>query len=262
MTRALLYHDVVPRGEFSSSGFVSPDANIYKFSTGEFEEHLAAIQSRDVKPAVSIHNALASPDVLLLTFDDGGVSAIRWTADRIERHGHVGHFFITTDYIDAPGFMSRSEIVELARRGHVIGSHSCSHPALMSRCPVEQLEREWRDSTSKLADILGAPVTTASVPGGSYSQAVGAAAARAGLRVLFTSEPVSRIGNVDGCALIGRYSVQQGTSSQTAAALAAGDLLPRLQRSVYWSFKKVLKKLGGNAWIEFRKAVLAKRASR
>lgn len=262
MTNALLYHDVVPEGEFSSSGFVSPDANIYKFSIVEFEQSLAAIQSRQVKPAVPVFDALASPHAFLLTFDDGGASAIRWTADLIERFGHRGHFFVTTDYIGSPGFMSRAEIVELARRGHLIGSHSCSHPALMSRCTPQQLEREWRESLSVLSDILSAPVAIASVPGGSYSRAVGAAAARTGIRVLFTSEPTSSVGSVDGCTLIGRFSIQQGTSSQTAAALAAGDFLPQLRRSIYWNFKKGLKRLGGNAWLEFRKAVLARRSPR
>ncbi|MGB7761604.1 MAG: polysaccharide deacetylase family protein [Bryobacteraceae bacterium] len=260
MTRALLYHDVVPEGEFAASGFVSPDANIYKVSTTEFERHLSAIQSRHVKPAVSALDALDAKDAFLLTFDDGGVSAIRWTADAIERFGHIGHFFITTDQIDTPGFLSSSEIVALARRGHVIGSHSCSHPALMSRYTAQQLDREWRESAFRLSDILGTSVTIASVPGGSYSRAVGAAAANAGMRVLFTSEPTSAIGHVDGCALIGRYSVQQGTSAQTAAASAAGDLLPQLRQSVYWNFKKVLKRIGGNVWIEFRKAVLARRS--
>jgi len=38
-----------------------------------------------------------------------------------------------------------------------------------------------------------------------------------------------------------------------------GDLLQRLQLSVYWNFKKVVKRIGGNAWLQFRKAVLARR---
>ncbi len=267
MTRALLYHDVVPEGDYGGSGFVSPDANIYKFSIAEFEAHLAAMESRQVGRAVSMLDvstldASAGRDAFLLTFDDGGTSAIRWTADILERFGHVGHFFITTDYIGTPGFLSRAEIAELARRGHAIGSHSCSHPALMSRCPPLQLEQEWSESVSILSGILGTPVAMASVPGGSYSRAVGAAAARAGIRVLFTSEPTSAAGSVDGCALIGRYSVQRGTSTETAAALAAGDWLPRLQRSAYWNFKKILKRAGGQAWLEFRKAILARRAPR
>jgi peptidoglycan/xylan/chitin deacetylase (PgdA/CDA1 family) len=262
LIRALLYHDVVAEGGFAASGFVSPDANIYKFTTAEFAGYLAAIRARGVKPAVSAFDALQEKDSFLLTFDDGGVSAIQWSADMIEPFGHVGHFFITTDYIGAPGFMSPAQIAELARRGHVIGSHSCSHPPLMMRCSASQLDREWRESVARLSDIIGAPVTVASVPGGSYSRAVGSAAANAGIRVLFTSEPTSTISKVEECALIGRYSVQRGTSTETAAALAAGDLLQRLQLSAYWNLKKVIKRIGGNAWLQFRKAVLARRPSR
>jgi len=259
MTQALLYHDIVPEGEYASSGFVSPDANIYKFSVAEFERHLFAIQSRHPAPAVSAAVALASPEALLLTFDDGGSSAIQWTADILERFGHVGHFFITTDYVGAAGFLSRADIAALARRGHIIGSHSCSHPVLMSKCASQQIEREWRESVDVLSNIVGTPVTIASVPGGSYSRAVGQAAARAGLRVLFTSEPVSSIGEVNGCALIGRYSIQRGTSSQTAAALAGGDWLAVFKQALYWNLKKVIKNMGGNAWIELRKKILSRR---
>jgi peptidoglycan/xylan/chitin deacetylase (PgdA/CDA1 family) len=241
---ALLYHDIVPEGAFASSGFVSPDANIYKFSTTEFERHLEAIAARKVKP--------------LLTFDDGGISAIEHTAQLIERFGHKGRFFITTDYIGKPGFLSAAGIVELANRGHLIGSHSCSHPELMARCSVKELDREWRQSIATLSDILGFSVASASVPGGSYSRAVGSAAAHAGVRELFTSEPTTSLSELHHCKLIGRFSVQQGTSAETAAALAAGDFLPRFKLAAYWNFKKVLKKAGGNAWIKFRKSVLAR----
>jgi peptidoglycan/xylan/chitin deacetylase (PgdA/CDA1 family) len=248
MTRALLYHDVVPAGDYASSGFQSPDANIYKFTIAEFEQHLTRIRER-------------APQNMLLTFDDGGVSAIRATADIIERFGHKGHFFITTDYIGTTGFMSVAEISELARRGHIIGSHSCSHPALMSRCQAQQLDHEWRDSVARLSDILGAQVATASVPGGSYSNAVGRSAAAAKITTLFTSEPTSSVGAIDTCTLIGRFSVQRGTTPEIAAALAAGDLMPALRQAAYWNFKKILKRAGGTAWIEFRKAVLAKRST-
>ena len=42
-TIALLYHDVVPAGDYSLSGFQSADANIYKLDCDEFKNHLREI---------------------------------------------------------------------------------------------------------------------------------------------------------------------------------------------------------------------------
>ena len=41
---------------------------------------------------------------VLLTFDDGGKSAVR-IADLLEEQGWRGHFFITTAMIGEPGFV-------------------------------------------------------------------------------------------------------------------------------------------------------------
>ena len=42
-TIALLYHDIVPGGDFTLSGFQSPDADIYKLDCEEFRRHLRAV---------------------------------------------------------------------------------------------------------------------------------------------------------------------------------------------------------------------------
>jgi len=73
------------------------------------------------------------------------------------------------------------QIRDLHQRGHIIGSHSCSHPKRMSFCSRAELLQEWGRSCEILAGILGAPVTVASVPGGFYSRAVAEAAAEAGI---------------------------------------------------------------------------------
>jgi len=65
----------------------------------------------------------------------------------LESYGWRGHFFITTDYIAKPASCPRTNSRILYARGHVVGSHSCSHPRRMSRCPPEQLQREWLEST-------------------------------------------------------------------------------------------------------------------
>lgn len=258
----LLYHDVVPAGRPEVSGFQSPDADIYKLSVEEFDRHLAAIAASAQAPLATMATALTPGGEgrpVLMTFDDGGASAAR-IADTLEALGWRGHFFITTDYIGTPGFMGPEGLRELRRRGHVVGSHSASHPPRMSACTPAQLDHEWADSVRRLSDILGERVDVASVPGGYYSRAVAESAARAGIRVLFNSEPVTRLHEVDGCLVVGRFGVQQGVPASWAAAVARGDRAPRLRRWLFWNGKKLLKRVGGDSWLRVRRRLIAARA--
>jgi peptidoglycan/xylan/chitin deacetylase (PgdA/CDA1 family) len=83
----------------------------------------------------------------------------------LERYGWPGYFFVATDWIGRPGCLNAARIRELDSRGHVIGSHSYSHPERMARQSWERLLAEWKASTEQLASILGYPVKVASVPG-------------------------------------------------------------------------------------------------
>jgi peptidoglycan/xylan/chitin deacetylase (PgdA/CDA1 family) len=255
---ALLYHDIVTQGHFSSSGFSGGDADIYKFEVEEFDRHLDAIGSAAGKFSVSTinrHKINSGRNPVLLTFDDGGAGALL-AADLLERRGWRGHFFVTTDCIGRPEFLSRAEIRGLHARGHVIGSHSCSHPARISHCSPTQLRREWSESTRILSDICGAPIRAASVPGGYFAAAVAEAAADAGITTLFNSEPKAQATTVRNCTVIGRYSIQQGVSAEKAASIAAGDWLPRMQQFLFWNTKKLAKTLAGNYYISARKTLL------
>ncbi|HYS21857.1 MAG TPA: hypothetical protein VEO73_12285, partial [Gemmatimonadales bacterium] len=40
---AFMFHDVVARGAYDTSGFPGPGADHYKLDSGEFEEHCRAI---------------------------------------------------------------------------------------------------------------------------------------------------------------------------------------------------------------------------
>lgn len=240
---ALLYHDVVRTNEFDSSGFAGADAAIYKLALQKFRDHLSAISK-------------VNPNVVL-TFDDGGASAYSHAADELEERGWRGHFFIVTNWIGKPAFLSATQIRELRQRGHIIGTHSCSHPSRMSRHTLGDIIHEWSRSASVLADLLGEPVSTASVPGGYYSDKVGRAAAIAGIETLFTSEPTTHVDLIEGCVVKGRYMIQRNTSARTAAALARGAALPQLQQLLWWNSKKLLKAVGGRTWLNFRKRVLA-----
>jgi peptidoglycan/xylan/chitin deacetylase (PgdA/CDA1 family) len=257
----LLFHDVVPSGRFELSGFQSPDANIYKLDCATFERHLAAISETAAEPpGLVVDPQTTTARRLLLTFDDGGVSAATFIADMLASRRSLGHFLVTTDFIGSPGFVHASHIRELHSRGHVIGSHSCSHPLRMAACSAAQLDREWRESIARLQDILGTSIEVASIPGGYYGANVVAAAAAAGIRHLFTSEPVTSVRTVDGCCIYGRFSVHRGVQPEWVGSVIMGDVWPRMQSFLFWNAKKVLKKVGGTAWLEARRKIIAARS--
>ena len=256
----LMYHDVVEPGRPEASGFPTPDAHLYKLTRQDFAAHLEAI-SRTAGAAVGTteHLRQHSRPPVLLTFDDGGISFFDPIAPMLEQHGWRGHFFISTDFIDTPGFLTRDHVRELRRRGHVIGSHSCSHPLRMAACSVEQLRREWKDSVHLLSSILGEPVAVASVPGGWFAPKVLSTAAEAGIRILFNSEPVTRGFMQEGCLVLGRFSFQDGSPAQQAAALASGDFWPAFRQKLFWDTKKIAKAIGGPAYMRIRERLLAGR---
>jgi peptidoglycan/xylan/chitin deacetylase (PgdA/CDA1 family) len=259
---SILYHDVIVGGDYDSSGFPGGDAAPYKLDRGEFERHLQAIADAIPQPPTTTPECLDHPGngrPLFLTFDDGGSSAQTCIAGMLEARGWRGHFLITVDRIDEPAFVSRDQIRDLHGRGHVIGSHSCSHPDPMAWCSWEQLLEEWTRSRQVLSDIVGQEVRTASLPGGYYSRDVARAASTAGLRVLFTSEPQKRAWQVDNCLVMGRYSVWKGMSAATAAGFASGRTAVQMKQYLFWNSKKLAKKLAGPLYLKLRSRVLAKR---
>ncbi|MEP6536725.1 MAG: polysaccharide deacetylase family protein [Bryobacteraceae bacterium] len=251
---SLMYHDVVEPGAWDSSGFPGTGAAVYKLERAEFGRHLDAIAATGAS-VVRATEPLVDGSAML-TFDDGGVGAISLAAEIIEKHGWVGHFFVTTDRIGTAGFLSREQIQEMRRRGHVIGSHSCSHPTRMANCTREELQREWSESVRVLEDILGEPVPVASVPGGYYSRVVGATAAEAGIRVLFNSEPTAAVSRTGECLLLGRYWIQRGMPAGLSGAFAAGRLGPRWKQSALFQIKKVAKAAGGKTYLSVRERLL------
>lgn len=257
IVHALLYHDVIDPGG-SQSGFAGGDAEIYKIATDDFIQHMEAVDkaSRGVIGVLTCRDEVhESGSRVLLTFDDGGVSAYDRVAELLESKGWRGHFFVTTSRIGTKGFLSGRQVRQLAEAGHVIGSHSHTHPPRMSACGDSELAEEWLRSRSILEDLTGAPVHTASVPGGYYSPRVAIEASGAGIEILFTSEPRSRPWMHAGCILIGRYAVMQRSSSTLAGALAGGSHVPRLRQRVLWEGKKVVKHLIGDKWLALRRAL-------
>src|SRR5207245_1514450 len=101
---------------------------------------------------------------LVLTFDDGGKSAVH-AGDALARRGWTGHFFIVSSLIGTRTFATASEIRYLASCGHVVGTHTHTHPDIFPDLTPERMLDEWQTSGDAISEIVGAPCLTASAPG-------------------------------------------------------------------------------------------------
>ena len=246
---SLLFHDVYT-SDPADSGFRSPAANRYKLTVAEFEAQLDGL--------VALQNRIA-PVPVLVTVDDGGVSYATAIADVLEARGIRGHSFISTDFIGQQGFLSAAQIRALDARGHVVGTHSASHPQRFSSLTPAAMRTEWSDSRRRLEDVVGRRVTVGSVPGGYFSMAVAQSAVDAGLETLFTSEPTSRRSIVGGCVVIGRFTIRRGHPRDMACRFVAAAPWARCGAWIDWNAKAIVKPVLGPSYARIADWILAER---
>jgi peptidoglycan/xylan/chitin deacetylase (PgdA/CDA1 family) len=151
---SILFHDIIA-GNFDESGFPGKAAARYKLTREEFRNHLTSMAKQARSPAMPLDVLCRAntPNPFLLTVDDGGVSAV-YLAVALERLNWRANFFVTTDRIDTKSFLSTDQLRWLRRKGHVIGSHSCSHPYRMSELADDRLREEWSRSSETLSGIV------------------------------------------------------------------------------------------------------------
>ena len=104
--------------------------------------------------------------------------------------------------------------------------------------PRELMATEWRVSRAILEALLGEPCIAGSVPGGDISRLVLESAGDAGLRYLFTSEPLVRPARVGDTWVLGRVILKAGVSAGTIRQLVAFH---------GWQRAQLIRRLGGIA---------------
>jgi peptidoglycan/xylan/chitin deacetylase (PgdA/CDA1 family) len=234
----LMYHEVTD--DPTTSGFQRPGALPYTLTRAAFARHLDAIAAGPLKPelvsALDLSGG-AKDRHLLLTFDDGGASAM-YVAEELERRGWKAHFFIITSRIGERTFLKPADIRTLRSAGHLVGTHSHTHPDIFRRLPRELMTTEWRVSRAILEALLGEPCIAASVPGGDISRIVLESAGEGGINYLFTSEPLVTPERIGDTWILGRVILKAGVSAATIRQLVSFRGWQRVQ---------LLRRLGGIA---------------
>ncbi len=188
--RILMYHGLDSRerpSELTAAGDL-----VYVLPSKRFEEHLVWLAAHGWSvdgPGADATTARATTAKrCVLTFDDGHVTNYQLALPALQRASLHAHFFITTDWIGSPYFMSSSMLRELDDAKMIIGAHGASHRFLTDLSTTDA-RTELDTSKKRLEDILGHAVTTMSAPGGRIDARIGAMAAELGYTNVYTSDP-------------------------------------------------------------------------
>ncbi len=157
---------------------------------------------------------------VVLTFDDAWADNHANALGPLISHRLPATLYAPSRLLGQPGYMTHTQLLEMAGAGVSIGAHSRTHPDLRA-CGPGELEGEVRGSKEDLEDLLGTPVTSFAYPTGLINDVVVAAVAAAGFTSAVTaghgwwrpaSEPL----------LIPRSFVEDFSDATFRAAMAGG----------------------------------------
>lgn len=230
-TIALLYHEIID--DYSESGFQNKDNLAYMHKTEVFRKHLEIFKNH-------LNSGNSKVENHLFTFDDGGISNLK-SARILEENDWKGIYFITTKRIGTSGFLAENDIRTLHENGHIIGSHSHTHPMIFRTLTYAQMLEEWKVSKEILEEILGEEILHCSVPGGDSDLKTYESAVEAGFKYIFDSEPIVETRKLQNADIFGRFSVKAQTSDQQFLEMLTLKNLSSLQRNR--KIKAKIKKL-------------------
>ena len=249
---ALTFHDIVGNGNGASHAKGDP---FYRITTGELEQLLSQLRRLGYQTLSSReflawqHGQGSLPErTVVLTFDDGYASHFESVAPLLVRYRFSGTFFITTDLIGRPGYVTWETLRKLVFLGMEIGSHGTSHRPLTS-LPRAQLDAEVTDSRRILEERLSIDVRAIAAPGGFWSPAVADAVKRAGYEAAWVSTIGTNGAQTHPLALR-RVVVRRPFSADHLVAMVEG-----WQPAFWWAANqqlaiRLLKRTLGVYWYE------------
>ncbi len=122
------------------------------------------------------------PKPVILSFDDGWGDQFAYAFPVLEKYRYPATFFVFTNAIDRPGFLTWDDLHALAAAGMTIGAHSRPHPYLTSIASESKLWSEIDGSRRLLEKELGLPVNEFAYPFGRYDAAIVSLVRKSGYR--------------------------------------------------------------------------------
>jgi peptidoglycan/xylan/chitin deacetylase (PgdA/CDA1 family) len=183
----LLYHHVRPGS--TSALFVSPEIldqqleylQYYGFHTISFTDLADYFEKEKPLPLHPI----------IISFDDGWENQFEYGFPILQKYRDTATFYVVTDYLDHPNFMTTEQLKTMVAAGMAIGCHTRSHPYLTS-LGGERLRDEIAGAKAIL-ETEGFKIDTFAYPYGAYNQKVVAMVEAAGFRSARTADGGTRV---------------------------------------------------------------------
>ena len=204
---------------------------------------------------IAAHNEISSSRDIVLTFDDGNLSDYTEVFPRLRDQGLSAVFFPIAGQVGTPGYVSWSQLKEMALAGMEIGSHSLTH-ADLARLDTETLDRELGVSRHMLEDGIGTGVESFSFPYGSFNKSCIEAAWRNGYAHCYTSRH-----GLGGAAdrVLPRNSVNGTMSRAEIEAVVAATACTRIGWWVEDRVKSSIKSVFGPSVYKLARGLIRQR---
>lgn len=247
-TRVLMYHGL--ESPALPSEMTDPGDLLYVLPVDTFERQIDWLARNGW--TIAAPGSPTGSRTAVLTFDDGHITNHQLALPCLVQRGLRAAFFITTDWIDSDYYMSRDMLAELAEAGMTVGSHGASHAFLTDLSDAEAAA-ELEGSRDRLSDILSAPVTTISAPGGRVDERIARLIRDAGYTDLYTSDNAPTL-HISGLRVHGRLALKRNYTDAQFATMV------RHNREPGWLINRGLRVakrvLGNRRYLAARAAAL------
>lgn len=245
----LMYHAI--SDQESPCDEVGSDDPVYTVRPRSFRAQLQYMSERDVT-VQSLDQHLDSGEFgsghVVMTFDDGNRSDYLTALPLLQKHGFSATFFITTQWIGQPGFVTAKDLRHLHAAGMELGSHGHTHRYFDEMSPNE-LTSEMVQSTAILSKIIDSPIRALGAPGGRLHPDLCAISRRCGVETISTS----RFGllTINSSRLsIPRVPVLRTTTANDFQNIVNGDRRYYRRKMIRHTILQSAKKLFGNTLYE------------
>lgn len=204
----------------------------------------------------TINDKIINKKYIVITFDDGHVSNYTIAFPILKQFNFSAIFFITTDWIGTPNYLTDEQIKLLHNAGMAIGSHGVTH-SYLNDLDAQKVEGELKESRRVLSSIINFPVALFSAPGGRISNNIKKNALKLGYKYIFTSTIGKATLPADNLCMP-RIAIKYNTSSRDFRKIVNLDHLLLTKLKIKAFIFDVAKIIAGNKRYEYLRELIIK----